>query len=602
MGPSVTLIGAKAREAILKGVNAIYEPVKRTLGPEGRNALLFRTWGRQPRITNDGYTVAQCQDPRDVFVRQAAEMFKEACSKTNEKVGDGTTTTTVIAGKLYNDLHQHLASNTSVLTSTIGVRSLRNKILATAEAVKAKIKERATLIDPKDEDGLETLEKIAIVSTGDEKIGKIVADLAWKVGVDGFIDVTEGWKDELEVEFREGMRFHAKVPAKGFVNNPAKFEMVVKDYAVVITNCDLTDNMMVGRTIKPILQEADNQLIIMAPEFSSQVLEDFFRASYNVNQDGTITKKPNISIWPVAIKSLRTEVMEDIAIFCGANLIDKNKRAFSSLKPQDAGFLEKLIVKDVEAKEDAIITGGKGTKEVVRVTIKDIEVKKQHENGTEYITKEKVSEEVKIIPVAERIEVLKGQLKLTQTENFKNILRRRIGGMQSSMADIKVGDTTRASSLYKKLKIEDAVYACKSALRMGYVKGGGLCLKEIAEELPDDDMLKAALMEPYKLIQESFDGEHEISDDVIDPAEVPYYSVEHAVGVVANLITCDIITAKYEPPMTGEGELEIAKALAAYTNLQRRYYGLKKENDELEWDQAMGGLSPQEYAEANENK
>ena len=128
---------------------------------------------------------------------------------------------------------------------------------------------------------------------------------------------------------------------------------------------------------------------------------------------------------------------------------------------------------------------------------------------------------------------------------------------------------------------------------------GALVLGE--EELPDDDPLKSALIEPYKLIQESFDGK-EIGDDVIDPAEVPYYSVEHAVGVVANLITCDIITAKYEPPMTGEGELEIAKALAAYTNLQRRYYGLKKENDELEWDQAMGGLSPQEYAEANENK
>lgn len=604
MRPTQTLTGIKARDKILKGVNAIYHPVAMTLGPEGRNALLYRVWGRGPRITNDGATVANVIQPKDVFERLAAEAFREACLKTNERVGDGTTTTTVIAGKLYNDIHHLIISNTSRLTGggKIGVRAMRKNILQSAERVKEKIKARAVKVETR-----ETLEKIAAISTGDEKLGKLVSAMAWKVGVDGFIVVTEGYKTEIETEEMEGMRFHAKVPAKGFLNNPGRFEMIAKDCAVIITNYALIDPNQFADAINPILKATNNNLIIIAPEFSQAILEDMYRSMFAVAQDGSTVRKPGINIFPVIVPQLRTEVMEDIAVFCGAHLIDKNKgRSWASVKPADAGFLEKLIVKDVEAKEDAVALGGKGTRVVEKTDISEVEEKRIRKNKAgedeEYTTKEKISTKRETTELAEYIAKLKGQLEETRTETFKNLIRQRIGGMSSAVGIIRVGDTTRASSLYNKLKIEDAVNACKAALRMGYVKGGGLCLKEIADEMPDDDMLKPVLAEPYKIIQDSFDEPLEIDDNVIDPAEVPYYSVEHAVGVVANLITCDITIPEWEDPINGEGEFAIAKAILNMVATQKIQYGQIKANDEETWKDAMGGLTTQEYMDENENK
>ena len=153
--PTKTLLGAKAKHAVLEGVNLIYETAGRTLGPEGKNALLYHSYNRVPRITNDGYTVAEVQEPQNIHVRLAAQVFKESCKKTNIKVGDGTTTTAVIGGKLFNDayalLNEGLSDFTAKQTGNIGVQTLKKQILETARTVKDKIKERAKKI--------ETLEK-----------------------------------------------------------------------------------------------------------------------------------------------------------------------------------------------------------------------------------------------------------------------------------------------------------------------------------------------------------------------------------------------------------------------------------------------------------
>lgn len=569
--PTTTLMGVKARKAVLEGVNAIYEPVKRTLGPEGKTALLYRTFNRGSRITDDGVTVAECQEPKNPHVRLVAQAFKEACKKTVDKVGDCTTTTVVIGGKLYNDVYVFFADGITEFTAkkqtnSIGVVTLRRNILATAEKIKAAIKARAVVI-PVGNEGLKDLERIATISVKDATLGKIIADMAMRVGVDGFIDVVEGYKGEIETEVIEGFRFPAKPGAKAFVNNPSRYEMIVTDANVLITNYALDNAAEVGKIFQG-LNVHTSRIVVVAPSFSDDVLVNMHNAC-----------KAGYFIFPVKAPSLRTEQFEDLAVTCAATFIDKNKgRNIRNAKFADLGFAEKMIVKDTEAREDAVVTGGAGSKS-------------QLAEGEDIVVTSAVSE---------RIEMLKKQLVETQTETFRKLHERRIASMSSAVGIIRVGDSTQASALFIKLKIEDAVSACKAALRGGYVKGGGLALKEIVDELlekkeiEENDILIPALLHPYELIQASVDGGVEITEDIIDPAEGIYYAVEHATGVVAQLATVDIITPELEQADPAEGSFATAKAIIEMALALKQHFGLIKENElEMERDR-MNGISVDE--------
>lgn len=546
--PTHTIIGSKAREAILAGVNAIYEPVRRTLGPEPRKALLYRTYNRGSRIVDDGYTVAEVQEPKNIHVRLVATAVKEGCKRTNEKVGDGTATTGVILGALYNEIHPILEEGktnfTAKQSSKVSPSVLRKKILASAEVVKEAILKTAIKIE-----SLEDLEKVAIISVGDEKIGKILAKMAWEVGVDGFIDTVEGYKGEIETEVIKGFRFPAKIPAKAFVNNPSRFEMVIKDSNVLLTNLALDNAGAVAKTFGRLNDSGISKLIVIAPSFSDDVLINMVNAT-----------KAGFFMHPVAVPSLRTEQFEDLAIYLDAVFIDKGKgKTLQAVNPIDLGFLGKLVVKDTEAKEDAIATEGLGADKI---------------KG--------------------RVETLKGQLAELKEENFKKLMERRIASISSAVGIVRVGGSTQASTLDLKMKIEDAVYACKSALRGGYVKGGGLCLKEIAESLPEGDVLYKALLAPYNQIQASVDGGIEIGPDVIDPAEAEYYAVEHATQVVANLITVDTITPEVEPVSEGDGLLVLARALNEFVISNKIHLGQLRESEREQAIDAMGGLYAEE--------
>lgn len=564
--PTQTILGNKARKAVLDGVNAIYDPVRRTLGPQAKKALLYRTFNRGGRIVDDGYAVAECQEPKDPFIRMVASAFKEGTKRTNERVGDGTTTTTVIGGKLMNDVYS-LSSETSSSIGTIGTKgkglgstTLRKNILESAEKVKQAIKDSAKKVG-----SLKELENIAIISADDEEVGKTVAKMAWEVGVDGFIDVVEGYKGEIETEITQGCRFPAKIAAKAFLNNPSRYEMVATDCPVVVTNYALESAKQAADDFINPLIEKNPRLIIIAPRFSDEVLVDIFKAMYTVDPQGNRVKKPGYDIFPVFAPSLRTEQFEDVAVYCGARFIDKSKgHTLKGIKVTDAGFLEKLIVKDTESREDAIATGGRGAREDLKID-----------------SEKPVNESIeKTSPVNERIATLKNQIKETQQEIHKKILERRIASLASAGGIIRVGDSTQASSLYRKLKIEDAVFACKAALRGGYVKGGGLCLKEIAETLPDNDILKNALIAPYHQIQSSVDGGIEIGSEIIDPMEMIYYAVEHATQIIANLSTVEILTPELDDPVHGEGELAIARMIGEVSIALKKHYGQLKENEE----------------------
>lgn len=532
MKQTKTLIGEKANKAILNGVNSVYNAVKLTLGPKGGNALLFGTYGGSPRITNDGVTIAECIEPRDEFEQLVAQSFKEACRRTNERAGDATTTTSVIGGVLINDILGKV--ETSLIGRQSGdVMKTRKALLEDVKKVTEAIKKQAVEIK-----SLEDLEKVAIISVEDEQLGKTIAKIVYQVGVDGFVDVQEGFRGMIEHEIIEGMRFPAKVPHKGFVTNPEKYEMVIQDAPVVVTNFALDNVAEVGDMVNGIFSKTSHRkLAILAPSFSDQTLIEFAKAAKN-----------NYFVFPVKVPALRTEQFEDVCAYFGAAFINKDKgRTLRSVAEADLGGVEKLVIKDVEAREDAIAIGGKGSK----------------------------SDAVK-----KRIDELKesmDQAKLPQSH--KNLLKRRIASLSSAVAVIRVGAISDAETKYLKLKIDDAVYACKGALEEGYVRGGGLCLKDIADSM-SGSILANALRAPYNQILENAGvDEMEIADDVIDNAKAVRLAVEHAVSVTAHLITTKIIVVEARDESPADGYNNIAKEMARYNKLWAKREGLLLEGN-----------------------
>ena len=549
-----TLIGSAARKKIIDGVDAVYNAVRLTLGPEGRNALLPRTFNRGPRVTNDGITIMelarQLSDPHE---RLAAEAYVEGSKKTNELAGDGTTTTAVIAGFLIKQIFSSLSSQDiptalppgAVAPVRKGVRATRQEMKDAKDLVIAKIKEAAKPIKT-----LADLEKIAIVSIGkeDEEAAKVVAKLVWDIGrdsngdfVDNHIDVTEGYKSILEVEKVQGMRFPAKVAHRAFVNRPERFEMVAEDVAVLITNYKLDNPYEVAEILDRVKVA---KIALFAPDFSPMVIKSLIE-----------TTKLGLFCYPVKCPALRTEQLEDLAVYTGATLIDKDTgRKLGNVQSADLGFAGSIIVKDTENREDAVLLNGKGEKTL----------------GGKLIT--------------ERVAKLKEQIKESRNELTRISLEKRIANLASAVGVIRVGASTSKEGLYLKLKIEDGVYACKAALQEGYVEGGGLCLKKIAEKLPQN-ILTDVLKEPNDQIVKNAGGQLDIGKDIIDPAKVVRLEVEHGVSVASMIITTDILIPEMVDMTPGEGYGMIARAITKDAYYRAKQQGMIKENeDEAEKD------------------
>jgi chaperonin GroEL len=542
-------------EIIKKGVDAITVPVSKTFGPEAGTTLMYRTYNRGPRNVDDGFYTSEVIVPKDPHVKLVSEFFKEATMRTNRKVGDGTSATTIVAGALFNDLYTQLAPKAQGFSNknsnkSAGVGALKKEILKEAVGIKEQI--RAIAKPVKD---LKELEKIASISLGEtNELSKTVAKLAWDVGADGFIDVVEGYKGEVEVERVEGLRFRAKIADKAFLTNKEQFKMEVEDCPVFITNHKLDNPQMVKFLVEEVYKN-ETKLIFIAPDFSTQVLQMMALSFQN-----------GLRLWPVKVPSVRTEQLEDMAIFMGAKLIDKNKgMKLEVMQGTELGRLAKLIVYDVETNDDAVAIGGAGEKSQ---TLKD------------------------------RLKTLKGQLVETKEHQFKMLMERRIASLSSSGGTIRVGSPTDAESLPLKLKIEDVVGACRAAIRGGYVKGGGLCLKEIADKLKDGHILKNALLAPYNQIQTNSGG-IAIGKDIIDPADAIYYAVEHATSVVASLITTKTLVVEEPEIEQGEGTMAMAKAFQNMVFAWAKKENILSENEKIAMMDANGGMLMEERLETD---
>lgn len=546
---TVTLTGGEARRKVRAGVKKVFDSVRLTLGPEGKNALLPRTFNRGPRITNDGYTVIEnARQIKDPHERLAAEAFAEGSKKSNELAGDGTTGTAVFSGTLFFDILDTLPSedvpSIGSMDRKTGTRALRKELKELKEQVITRIKSRTTRIE-----SLEDLQKIARISIGkeDTEIADKVAGLVWDIGrdgehfVDNHVDVVEGYKGEVEIEKTIGMHFPAKLAHRAFVNKPERFEMIAEQAHILITNWELDNPYHITEILSKVcVPNGISKVAIFAPKFSSTVIQSLIKTTQN-----------GLFCFPILTPSLRTEQLEDLAAYTAANVIDKDKKKLTACTLQDLGYADKIIVRDTEVRDDAKLMGGRGEK----------------------------TEAVQL-----RKEILRGQLLEAKNDVSKITLEKRIANLSSAMGVIRVGASTNAEALYLKLKIEDGVFACKAALQEGYVKGGGLCLKEIADEL-GDTLISHALKAPYLQIQQNAGTELDITDDIIDPAKVIRLQVEHGVEIAATLATVNILIADEGDRPVYDGYEVVAKAIAKGVYYDAKHRGLLKDaEDEAEAD------------------
>src|SRR3990167_8783117 len=449
--PTPVIFDNKAREKILKGVNIIYEAVRRTMGPQGANALIYGLYSRPYRLTNDGYTVAEIIELKDPHEKLAAAAVQDAAKRTNLLAGDGTSATCVIAGKLINTILPEISRVGETVgferafdkkVKRLGVMDIKRALFKTKDEAVAKLKAMSKKIE-----SLEDLVKIATVSVEHEEYGKTIAEMSWKVKTEGYIDILEGFGGKIETETIEGARFPAKIPAKIFVNKIERYEMEAVDAPVLLTNYIFDDLAMQTVFSEHGRLDALPRVIVIAPEFKTSVLQ----LMANINK-----KHGALTFAPVKAPSLKTVQFEDVAVYTGARFINKDEGdKLQSITNNDLGFLTKLVVKDADTREDCVAIGGQGA----RTPLKDGVVES---------------------PVQTRIRTLTEQIENTREEGQKNLLRRRIAGLSSAVGIIRVSCDSEAETYYWKKKIEDGVYACRAALEEGYVKGGGMALKEIA--------------------------------------------------------------------------------------------------------------------------
>lgn len=493
--------GEMARNKIIKGALTVTRILGSTLGPRGKNVIIQKAYSA-PEIVNDAGTIARhivLQDPTEDL---GAQTIVEATMKTNDRAGDARTTTAVIAGKIIE-----------VSTKSIGTQDAAMKVMGhqgkDVIAISRSILTSKDIVIQKLKENAKKLRKGELKNVVSTSIGKLypeyiegITDMVEQVGVNGYISVEDNWGTKYGVENTviAGMRFLGSYASTVMMTDIEKKEGVYENMHILVTNHHLNSVIPLSDLIAALRGKGIKRLLIIAERFEKDILDQVV-SSY-IRQVKTIQEgKPGDFFQFVFVKapSLTTEQFEDVSVFCNANFFNKNlaDNDLSLVSEAHLGFAEKVIIQE----DDTIIKGGQGK-------------------------------------VEDRLKLLNAELDAEKDSAFKEQLKRRIGALTSGFGIIRVGASTETERSYVKKKINDSVNSAKGALEEGIVKGGGLALKEIAEELGKDNVLYEALMEPYRLIQETTEGA-KIPATVIDPLKSLRLAVENACSVAAHLITCE---------------------------------------------------------------
>ncbi|MBQ2930818.1 MAG: chaperonin GroEL [Clostridia bacterium] len=522
--------GEEARRALEKGVNALADTVKITLGPKGRNVVLDKKYGA-PLITNDGVTIAKEIELEDPFENMGAQLVKEVSTKTNDVAGDGTTTATLLAQAIIREGLKNLAAGANPMV-------LKKGIAAATEAAVEGLKELSQPIS-----GKQAVANVAANSAADETIGKLIADAMETVGADGVITVEESKTMTTGMTTVEGMQFDRGYASAYMVTDTEKMEAVLDDPLLLITDKKISNIQEILPLLEQVVQTG-KKLLIIAEDVEGEALSTLV-----VNKlRGTFTC---VAVKAPGFGDRRKEMLQDIAILTGGTVV--SSETGMELKEADLSMLGRARQIKVN-KENTTIVGGAGDK----------------------------------AEIAARVAVIKNQIVETTSDYDREKLQERLAKLAGGVAVIQVGAATEIEMKERKLRIEDALAATRAATEEGIVPGGGIALLSVASKvkalLPEYtgdaktgvQIILRALEEPIRQIAANAGvegsvivenvkanagksagyGYDALNDEycdmiergIIDPTKVTRSALQNAASVAAMVLTTESLVADIPQP------------------------------------------------------
>ena len=523
------IFGEDARKALQSGIDKLANTVKITLGPKGRNVVLDKKYGA-PLITNDGVTIAKEIELDDPFENMGAQLVKEVSTKTNDAAGDGTTTATLLAQALIREGMKNIAAGANPM-------DVKRGISKAVDSAVAEIKKNSKAIENSD-----GIARVATVSSGDETVGKLIAEAMEKVTTDGVVTLEEGKTAETYSEVVEGMQFDRGYISPYFATDTDKMTANLDDAYILITDKKIASI----QDLLPLLEQimhAGGKLIIIAEDIEGEALSTIL-----VNKlRGVFTC---VGIKAPGFGDRRKEMLQDIAILTGGKVITSELGLeLKDTQISDLGRARQVKV----SKENTIIVDGAGDKDAIK----------------------------------SRVNQIRTQIENTASDYDREKLQERLAKLAGGVAVIKVGAATETEMKEKKLRIEDALAATKAAVEEGSVAGGGVALlnaipavKALLDSTEDSDektgvkIVLKALEEPVRQIASNAGLEGSViinhivesgkigygynfaSDGyvdmfeagVVDPTKVTRSALQNAASVAAMVLTTEsLVTDKPDP-------------------------------------------------------
>lgn len=530
----------EARQALLRGVNALADVVKVTLGPKGRNVVLDKGFG-SPTITKDGVTVAKEVDLPDNFENAGVKLVKEVASKTNDDVGDGTTTATVLAQAIIKEGMKNVTAGANPVALKRGL----DKCLA---SVIDEIKNH--IARPVEES---EIAHVSSISANDKEIGAKIAEAMKEVGKDGVITVEESQSFGMNIETVKGMRFDKGYISGYMVTNGDRMEAEMVEPMILVTDKKVSSIASVVPIIELLMQSGRKDLVIIAEDVDGDALPTLvinkMKGIFNV-----------LAIKAPGFGDRKKDMLQDIATLVGARVItEETGLKLEGVTVEDLGKASRII----STKENTVIIGGKGD----------------------------------VTAIEARVSQIKTGIEKAEGDFEKTKLQERLAKLAGGVAVIKIGAATETEMREVKHRIEDAVGATKAAVEEGIVAGGGVALIRAVQVLDkmlfeDKDenlavfILRRALQEPLRqiasnagvdgavvvskvmeshIINFGYDastGEYKdmIEAGIIDPAKVTRTALQNAVSIAGMFLTTEAIITnlpKKEEPMPGMPRMDI---------------------------------------------
>jgi len=445
-----------ARRRVLGGARLLYEAVKTTMGPKGRN-VVYMQFGK-PTVTHDGVSVAKALDIADVDdetlgYKVGAELIKQAASKMNDVAGDGTTTVTVLTYHILNEANKLIAAGHNPVQLRKGLEAAASEVIKALDKMAEPIEGKKNRVA-----------EVATISAGDKEIGALIADVMEKVGKDGVVTVEEGQGLHLESEITEGFTFGRGFVSPYLVTDTARMEAVYNKPAIVLTDKKITNIQEILPLLEKLAEKGEKNLVLIAEDVEGEALGALILNKLKGVFNAVAVKAPEYG-------ERRKDVLNDIAALTGATVVsEEQSMTFENVGLEVIGRARKVIV----TKDDTTIIEG-------------------------------------VAPAANvknRIAQITAQMKATTGEFDRESLKKRRAALSGKVAVIKVGGATETEIEEKKFRVDDAVHAVKAALDEGIVAGGGVTLINLVGHLKNTtdagaQILVRALEQPFRILTEN---------------------------------------------------------------------------------------------------